>query len=69
MAVRNGFDLVFSDQIVRCLKNYIKKGGEAFLKMQDYFGRSYVDLIHLAIDQVLEVHSTEFEDMDIVNMN
>lgn len=32
MAVRNGFDLVFSDQIVRCLKNYIKKGGEAFFE-------------------------------------
>ena len=64
--VKNGWGAEFLEAMLGCFKNYISKTKESFLKMNDLFGESFVNLLFKAINRVYEISLNGSDDLDMV---
>jgi len=57
----------FSDKIVKCLKNYMKKGGSYFLTEKNFMGTLHIQLINNLIAKAIEVGTNSVDDIEMAN--
>lgn len=57
----------FSDRIVKCLKNFIKKGGNIFLNENNFLNTSHVQLLNNLIAKSTEIGSNSVDDIEMAN--
>lgn len=63
---QEGWGSEHTEAMLGCLKNYIQKGGVAFLQLQDIFGQTFWSLIQGTINRINEIGMNGSSDYDMI---